>query len=150
MHPTTWPTSERARAASPSIRAAPSAARACRCSGTRHFVEAVLGKLANALKMAESQGLVLIILGDLLDAGDNTDIRMLTQGTRVLRSCWRTPWYLVGNHTLTIGRRSIHKDLPDGHALALLAESGTLRLLGGDGDPDFLWERPRATSSSEA
>jgi len=68
---------------------------------------------------------------------------MLTRVTRVLRSCWCTPWYLVGNHSLTIGRRSIHHELTDGHALSLLAESGTVRLLCGDGDPDIVVSTPQ-------
>ena len=102
------------------------------------FVATVMGKLSAALRVANDERLVPIILGDLLDAGDDNDIRMLTRITRVLRSCWCRPWYLVGNHTLTIGRRSIHRELSDGHALSLLAEAGTLRILCGDGDPDVV------------
>jgi hypothetical protein len=93
------------------------------------FIETVMSKLTAALVVAEAGSLVPIILGDLLDAGDDGDIRMLTLITRVLRSCWCRPWYLISNHTLTIRCRSIHKDRSDGHPLTLFAESGTLRLM---------------------
>ncbi|MGW8788718.1 hypothetical protein, partial [Heyndrickxia sporothermodurans] len=92
------------------------------------FVATVIGKLTRAIDLANGSRLVPIILGDLLDAGDDNDIRMLTLVTQVLRSCWFTPWYLIGNHTLTLGRRSIHRELSAGHALSLLQAAGTLRL----------------------
>src|SRR5215207_1147142 len=79
------------------------------------FVATVIGKLSAAMSVADAGRLVPVILGDLLDAGDDSDIRMLTLITRVLRSGWCTPWYLVGNHTLTLGRRSTHRELSDGH-----------------------------------
>ncbi len=116
-----------------------------RCPGRRrddNFVATVIGKLSAAMRVSDAGRLVPIILGDLLDAGDDSDIRMLTLITRVFRSCWCTPWYLVGNHTLTLGRRSTHRELSDGHALSLLAEAGTLRLLRGDGNPDLLVNTP--------
>jgi hypothetical protein len=107
------------------------------------FVATVIGKLTAAITLANSSRLVPIILGDLIDAGDDNDIRMLTLVIRLLRSCWCTPWYLIGNHTLTLGRRSIHRELSEGHALSLLEAAGTVRLLSGDGDPDLLVQTPK-------
>jgi predicted phosphodiesterase len=106
------------------------------------FVATVIGKLSAAMRLADAGRLLPIILGDVLDSGDDSDVRMLTLLTRVLRSCWRAPWYLVGNHTLTLGRRSTHRELSDGHALSLLAEAGTLHVLSGDGNPDLLVRTP--------
>jgi hypothetical protein len=102
----------------------------------------VVGKLAQAIAIANEERLVPIILGDLLDTGNECDIRLLTCLTRCLRAAWITPWYLLGNHTLTIGRRATHQALSDDHTLSLLLEAGTVRRLSDTGRPCLLTDTP--------
>jgi hypothetical protein len=106
------------------------------------FIETVVGKLAQAIAIANEERLVPIILGDLLDTGNECDIRLLTCLTRCLRAAWITPWYLLGNHTLTIGRRATHQALSDDHTLSLLLEAGTVRRLSDTGRPCLLTDTP--------
>jgi hypothetical protein len=87
------------------------------------FMSTVLGKLAQAAKIANEKNLQALILGDLLHDDSDHDPEMLIGLTRVLQMFNRKPVCLVGNHD---------KDelwLSERNALLLLEVAGQIELI---------------------
>lgn len=94
----------------------------------RDYAERVIGKLARCIEIANEHRLVPVLLGDLWHGAKEENEALKTWVIRTLRKCWTTPFGNVGNHDIS-GLR-----LADGDSLAVVAESGALRVLA-DGGP---------------
>lgn len=84
------------------------------------FAGTVIGKLEQAIDLANENRWLVAILGDLFDRSREEDETVKTRLLRVLRKAWTTPVALVGNHDV---RNAM---LSDGDTLAVIAASGAL------------------------
>lgn len=98
----------------------------------RDFAEVSLGKLEQALGIADGLDLVPVILGDLFDRPREDDHALLARTIRMLRATRHRAWCLVGNHD------RINLQLSDDTALAVLREAGALRVIERSGPAALL------------
>lgn len=102
----------------------------------KDFAGTVLDKLDQAFTLSREKHLQPVILGDLFDQGGDNDLKMLTRLLRLLRTHLESdgfmPFCLVGNHDLK------DKDLADDTALALMKESGLMRILETKETPEVI------------
>lgn len=96
------------------------------------FAETGLGKLGQALGLADALDLVPVILGDLFDRARESDHALLARTIRMLHAARHRAWCLVGNHD------RVHSVLSDDTALALLREAGALRVIERSGPAALL------------
>jgi hypothetical protein len=84
------------------------------------YATAILGKLEQAIRIANENDLVVLLLGDLLDKSKELEESLKTLIIRLLKKAKHTPVGNVGNHDIHGFR------LADGDSLKLIAEGGTL------------------------
>lgn len=96
-----------------------------RKEGDKAFLDVALGKLAAAIEIANRFDLVPVILGDLLDSGDDEKSRLVCRMIRTLKTARHKAVCLIGNHDLTIAG-AIHHNLTDDHVLMTLIEADAL------------------------
>ena len=101
------------------------------------FVSTVIGKLDEAIAIANRENLLPVITGDLFDDGDENRLRLLTRLIRALKHAHHQVRYLPGNHSMTVGG-SILRTVGDDHAITLLIEADAIVPLAGDGRADLL------------
>lgn len=96
------------------------------------FAEVGLGKLGQALALADAMDLVPVILGDLFDRAREDDHALLARTIRMLHATRHKAWCLVGNHD------RVHATLSDDTALAVLREAGAVRVMDRSGPAALL------------
>jgi hypothetical protein len=87
------------------------------------YTDAVLNKLAAAVKIANEQNLLMVCLGDLMHEAGDHDLAMLSRMVEIFKRLERPMLCAVGNHDLT------ERQLTRGTALELLEQSGALTTL---------------------
>lgn len=92
----------------------------------KNFLETSLNKLEQAVEIAKSNNLFMIILGDLFDDDKETDPLMLTKIIKILKKLPTPALSIVGNHEKT------QLNLTDDTFLAALREAGVLYTLEGN------------------
>jgi len=92
-----------------------------------NFGQTVLRKIAFAIETANERRLVPVFLGDMFDRPVEEDELLKTQLIRILRKSWTLPISNVGNHDI---RNAV---LTDGDSLAVLAETGLLKVAAHSG-----------------
>lgn len=110
--------------------------------GTRNdkdFTMTVLGKIAQCIKIANQQNLLVVILGDLFDRENDADGQsgraFLTKLIRILRSATYLPVVLAGNHDksgktiITENGVSRETNVTDDTTLAALGAAGVIHLI---------------------
>ena len=87
------------------------------------FGATIIGKLREAMKIANSKNYVPVILGDLFNSAKENSEGLKTRTIRALNTANHKPICLVGNHDIT------HSKLSDEDSLAMLGESGIIELI---------------------
>ena len=94
--------------------------------GTRNdvsFIETVIDKIEQAAVIANRENLQAMFLGDLFDRDREPDAYLLVRLVRALNMFYRIPFTLTGNHDMS------ETSLTDNTSLALLRETGVLRVV---------------------
>lgn len=98
--------------------------------GTRtdeNFLNVSLDKIEQAVEIAKSNNLYMIILGDLFDDDQETNPLMLTKLIKILKKLPNPAVTIVGNH------EKVQTNLTDDTFLAALRESGCIYTIEGNG-----------------
>lgn len=91
------------------------------------FESAILGKLQEAINVANLNNCQPIILGDLFDRPKESSEALKTKTMRILNSSNYKPICLVGNHDIS------NEKLSDGDTLAMFSEAGVLEVIKESG-----------------